>query len=376
MAFLFSACAGSRPQPDEFPSEASEPVVSDSGIHFQLVYIVHGDADYVYHDSTGQKHFADVEALAQAQDVAEHSPRAEVFIFHQRTRHLKLFGQDLDGTVYQYRSGTRIHQENYSREQDSDWQEESHFLHQRSVKKPVNRFFIYFGHEIPMHDGEGYSQSYPDKKFSRAEFMRGFDRFAKPDSANKPFAISILSVCYGGTPPLLKALSPYSRYVVASPAYLHLSFLDTRTFIPGLQTQYNTMEDAEIHALADSLAGQSFRRLRENTQTEITVALYNMNKASPSELFPEGWRTQIEKYHDCALDPGFDPDAAREGVELYYQAPRFGASKYKANHSGWECPGKSFVFEKENTLPHAFESNGTQDIPENSFDTQNSRSQP
>ena len=380
LVFLLAACAGTKPgEGEQNPNpKPAEMQACDDSVEFQLVYIVHGDANYSYHDSTGRERQADHEALIQAQDMAEHSPRSEVFIFHQRTRRPRLFGRDLDGTFYQYRCGERVHQRSYSREGDSDLQEESRLYHQYrlpSTPRSLTGFLFYFGHEIPLSGGENYSSSFPDQKFSQPEFTRGLGRFQKTEGI-KPFSLAVLSTCYGGSPSMLTALSPYTRYVVASPTYLHLSYLDTRALKSWTAENSLVPDSNQVHALADSIANQSFLSLQRNTQTEITVALYDMNKASPSELFPEGWRTQIEKYHDCALDPGFNPDAAREGVEMYYRAPRFGASKYKTNHSGWECPGKSFVFEKENTLPHAFEFNGTQDIPENSFDTPNSRSQP
>ena len=348
MALWLAACAGSRQEPDQTRDQTSKSSVpSDSNINFQLIYIVHGDADYNWHDSTGQQHRADAEAVAQALDVARNSPHSEVFIFHQSPRHVKWFGKNLEGMFYQYRHGILLHQEPYSRMDDSDFEEEARLFHQH-VLSPANRaptrFFIYFGHEIPVQNGENYSHSYPDKNFSQADFVRGLDRLEPPQStadATKSFALAVLSTCYGGTPGMLTAIAPYAQYVVASPAYLHLSFLDTRAF-KELDGDSTPLDAEKVHALADSMAEQSFVSLRKNTQTEITVGVYDMDRSSAflHSFAAKAWKTASHGYHDCAEDYGFDSASARAGVDLFYQTPRFGVLKNKQNHSGWECPGQ------------------------------------
>ncbi len=89
------------------------------------------------------------------------------------------------------------------------------------------------------------------------------------------------------------------------------------------------------------MAEQSFEHLKENTQTEITVAVYDVRNAGFPEAFAESgnWKTRETGYHDCAEDSAFDSASAEKGVEVFYQAPRFGPLKNKPRHSGWECPG-------------------------------------
>jgi hypothetical protein len=342
-----TACASSKRGP--VPLETEEPRTntdSTKPIDFQLIYIVHGDANYSYHDSTGKRHAADSEAVAQAMDVARHSPRSEVFIFHQQPRHAKLFRQTPDGDFYHYRGGFRLHEQAYSRSQDGDFEVEAGLLEKygaRSFSRPLIRFFIYFGHEIPASEGRGYSQSYPERNFSLAEFNRGLGRFRGPASnPEKPFALIVLSTCYGGTLTVMNTLSPHAQFVLASPAYLHLSFLDTRAF-EQLPVSSSTPFDADgIHALATDMARQSFERLKENTQTEITVAVYEIQKTVFPRIYSDSrnWNKLAGGYHDCAEDPGFDSVSAASGVEVFYQPPRFGVLKNKLRHSGWECPGK------------------------------------
>lgn len=341
MALLFSACAGSRPVPDVVSPQSG---VADTSLHFQLIYVVHGDADYTYHDTSGGRFEADTEAVAQARETAAYAPHSEVFIFHQQERPWKVFSDGLDGRMEQYVDGKLTARLAYSRKEEADFESEANLLrrHSRALgSKPLTRFFVYFGHEIPPVDGLGYSHSWPDKNFSRKEFLRGLSRFTPADSLRKPFALAVLSTCYGGTPPMITGLAPYAAYAVASPAYLHLSFLDARALGQGFPPDSISPNDSEIHALADSVAKQSFRHLQRNTQTEITVAVYDLSKILPAEPAPTFALppTQFKEYHDCAQDSGFDAGATRVGVGLNYQPPRFGILKDKTERSGWECPG-------------------------------------
>jgi len=347
MTFLLTACASLKNE--SVPLTTAEPqtkIAVDRTVDFQIIYIVHGDANYSYHDSTGKRHAADSEAVAQALDVAEHSPRAEVFIFHQQPRHVKWFHQKPDGALYHFRGGILLQEQTYSRAQDSDFDVEAGLVHKyatESSSHPLTRFFIYFGHEIPETGGGNYSESYPERNFSLAEFTRGLDRFGKPDSnPEKPFALIVLSTCYGGTPTIMNRLSPYTRFALASPAYLHLSYLDTRAFKQLPDSSSDPFNTEKIHALAADMAHQSFERLKTNTQTEITVAVYDLQKTIFPKTFTDSknWKTRTNEYHDCAEDPGFDSTRAATGMEVLYQAPRFGVLKNKTEHSGWECPGK------------------------------------
>ncbi len=140
----------------------------------------------------------------------------------------------------------------------------------------------------------------------------------------------------------MNRLSPYTRFALASPAYLHLSYLDTRAFKQFPESGSVPFDTEKTRALAAEMAHQSFERLKTNTQTEITVAVYDLQKTTFPQIFVDSknWETRTNGYHDCAEDPGFDSASAATGVEVLYHAPRFGALKNKTHHSGWECPGK------------------------------------
>jgi hypothetical protein len=240
----------------------------------------------------------------------------------------------------------RLQEQTYSRAQDSDFNVEAGLFHKYEMPSSshrLTRFFIYFGHEIPESGGRNYSESYPERNFSLAEFTRGLDRFEKPDSnPEKPFDLLVLSTCYGGTPTVMNGLSSYTRFALASPAYLHLSYLDTRAFKQLPESGSVPFDTEKIRALATEMAHQSFERLKTNTQTEITVAVYDLQKTAFPKIFTgsKNGKTLTNGYHDCAEDPGFDSTRAATGVDVHYLAPRFGVLKSKMRHSGWECPGK------------------------------------
>ena len=345
---LLTSCASSKERPTYRTDADTRAETASSGpVNFQIIYVVHGDANYTYHDSTGKWHAADSEAVVQALYVARNSPQTEVFIFHQKVRRTKLFGRTTDGVFYHYRGGIRIHEEAYSRLQDSNFRIESDLYHEYSLpslSQPLTSFFVYSGHEFPASDGAVYSQSYPKRNFSLPEFARAIDRFQGPASdREKPFALIVLSTCYGGSPATIKTLSTFCHFLVASPAYLHLSYLDTRAFKDLSESGAVPLDTGKIHAVATEVARQSFNRLQENTQTEITVAVYDVQKTTFPQLLSnsKNWITQSTGYHDCMEDSGFDPVVAALGVEVYYRPPRFGALKNKPQHSGWECSGNS-----------------------------------
>ncbi len=82
LTVLLSSCSADLPVQGE-AQEAKEDALA---VPYSLVCVIHGDGDYLYHDTSGNEYNADEEALAGAKRVAQQNPRAEVFIFHQRPR--------------------------------------------------------------------------------------------------------------------------------------------------------------------------------------------------------------------------------------------------------------------------------------------------
>src|SRR5690349_23819627 len=81
LAVFFSACGSST-----MPPPHDEAVIGGGQTRYSLVFIIHGDGDYLYHNARGEARRADEDILARAQAVARRLPNAEVTIFHQIAR--------------------------------------------------------------------------------------------------------------------------------------------------------------------------------------------------------------------------------------------------------------------------------------------------
>jgi hypothetical protein len=362
-----------------------EPVVSED-VCCTIIYVIHGDGEYLYHDAGGKAHRADDEALKEAVSVAERSSCAEVFIFHQKKRPF-LFPVN-DGRLYLFRSGRVVLKASYSRSAAKSSREHavvtrhqvtdtpiqgtpapgtpvpgarnhtSIGLHSRgpvafeaeaslyrryasdSIDHPI--FFLYYGHQIPEFDGRKYHASYPRRSFTIHEFAGGLKRFLAP--AEGKFDLVLLSTCFSGTPGVISAVGPHTRYVIASPENLHLSYISSALF-----RKLDWLETKDLQGFFLQVASDAFEELKKNTQTEITVVLYDIEKIS---LFlgkaEERYRSLLKglsspdapgkpEPFDCAEDPVFRDMKMAEGVEIFYSPPRFGKKREKRSHSGWEC---------------------------------------
>ena len=337
---LFS-CSSIRQSHREMPlpEESSLPTL------YSIICIIHGDGDYLYHDTRGTAHRADKEALGKAQLVAINNPQAEVFIFHERRRrHALLFFPLRDGKFYYYRNGQLIAEEAY-------WRDKGQFrfgpevgLYNRfrtNEQSKSGRFLLYFGHEIPEFGGAGYDASYKKRTFTIDDLADGL-RQMTPHSTK--FDLVLLSTCFNGTPNSIAKLSPYARYIVASPGNLHLSYFDLRP----LERLNSGLQDGDLSAFAKKFAQQAFDRLIDEVQTEVTVVVYHVDRVQgflrsiDSVYDHDLTKISVEspaflEHCDCAEDPSYSLPGMLEGVDVFYRPPRFGRSKHKPSHSGWEC---------------------------------------
>ena len=312
---------------------------------YSIVFIIHGDGDYLYHDTSGQAHRADEEALAGAIRVAMRNPKAEVFVFHQkRRRHTLIFFPRHDGRFYYYRNGRLLANESYWRDQgQSRFSPEVELYHRyhAEVQTQLVKMFLYFGHEIPEFDGSGYDGSYPDRTFIIRELGDGLKHIT---SDSIKFDLIVLSTCFSGTPHTIATLAPYTRIIVASPDNLHLSYFDLHPF-EWLDVGFR---DGDVSLFAKNFARQAFNRLIEDIQTSVTVAVYDMDRVrgyinAVDSVYNhdlttlKGQKPGSFAHYDCAEDSAYVLPGMSEGVDLFYCPPRFGRSKHKLNHSGWEC---------------------------------------
>ena len=338
--FLFS-CSSMPPLKHELQLEemnAPKP-------RYSMVFIIHGDGEYLYHDSRGAAHRADEKAVVTARIVAERNLQAEVFIFHQkRRRHAMLFFPRRDGEFYYYRHGKLLARESYWRNRGVLRFDPEVMLYRRfhaQDQDQLLKLFLYFGHEIPEFAGTGYDASYKNRRFTVRDLASGLKSFTSDSSK---FDLIVLSTCNNGTPYTIAELSPYTRTIIASPDNLHLSYLDIRP----LEELEIGLNDGDVPAFARQFAHQAFGRLTQDIQTAITVAVYDAehvqgylnavaNAYHQALIILQGQKQGAAERCDCATIPQYTLPGMSAGVDVFYRPPRFGRQKHNRIHSGWEC---------------------------------------
>ena len=344
VVIFFISCSAGIPVQQKFPKVENDTLA----VQYSILFIIHGDGDYLYHDTDGNEYIADVEVLANAKRVAEKNPLAEVFIFHQKpTSHFLFFFPLQDGEFYYYRNGQLLANEQYWRDQKlSSLDTEVEFYKNFRAESQPGRvnMFLYFGHEIPEFGGTGYDASYPDRTFTVNDLANGMKDFT---SDSTKFDLMVLSTCYGGTPYTIGIVGPYARTIIASPDNLHLSYFD----LSSLESLDLGLRDGDVPAFANRFAEQSFDRLTQDVQTTVSVAIYDVDSIqeysnSVYSIYENELNTLNEKiksfpatieHCDCAEIPAYVLPTMNRGVNLFYRPALFGRTKNKKIHSGWEC---------------------------------------
>jgi hypothetical protein len=249
-----------------------------------------------------------------------------------------------DGEFYYYRNGRLLAQKSYWRDKGQSRFDPEVVLYNRYRAKerprPM-RLFLYFGHEIPEIAGKGYDGSYRDRVFTISDLADGLKHLTR-DSTK--YDLIVLSSCFNGTPHIISALAPYARYIMASPGNLHLSYFDLHPF----ENLDEGLRDGDVSAFAKKCAQVSFDRLARDIQTEITVAVYDVDRVqgflhSVDSVYDHALSTLKEtvpasmEHCDCGEDFAYVRPAMSEGVDVLFRSARFGRSAHKQTHSGWEC---------------------------------------
>lgn len=311
---------------------------------YSLIYVIHGDGNYLYHTANGRALQADEQKLKEAQKVGRNAQKGEVFIFHQKPEQkiLGLFPKK-DRTFLHYRNGKLIYRENYSpRSKNEPLTAEAALFNKYKAKTNAGGYkniFLYFGHEIPVRKETAYYASRPNVSFNTERFVGGMQDFL---AAGK-FDLTVLSTCNNGTPSMIQALAPLSRLVLASPQNLHLSHIDTQA-LPRLLDQAAS-NSAQI---ADSLAENTYQRLSSFLQTVITLSVYDtretqtylppLSKAYEQHLQTLSRPDLLKDNTDCTNLSFFELTENSSGVKVWYKPPRFGLKKQQqVDYSGWGC---------------------------------------
>ncbi|MBR9976381.1 MAG: hypothetical protein KFF77_12415 [Bacteroidetes bacterium] len=314
-------------------------------IRHSIVFIIHGDGDYIYHDSLGRTRSADLRTLRDATLVARRLTDSEVFIFHQRPSEKLLYFIPLpDGDFHYYNRGVLQAREPYWRSSgETRFAAETALYMKNATAARAERdhFFLYFGHEISEIDGSGYDVSTPERVFNVQDLAAGLKGFTGDTTR---FDMLVLSTCFGGTPHTIAALAPFARTIVASPDNLHLSYFDLRAF--GKLAAFSDNDD--VQGFAPYFARQAFNRLSANVQTAVTVAVYEPEQAK-AYLEAAGSRytrqlaslkeraSESIEYVDCGEEQMYVLPGMSDGVSVLFRPSRFGRAKSKLSHSGWQC---------------------------------------
>lgn len=308
---------------------------------YSVIYYIHADAGYLYHDSDGQPVRSNSRVLDTARTVAERAYSGEVFIIHQRPekRTLGIFPQR-NSRFYHYRNGQLISRVNYrhSNKEETFLTTEAQLLNRNRLETQQNYFF-YYGHEIPAKNSNKYHQTLPDIEVNRASAANGIRRLLRSDKQR--FDLVVLSTCNNGTPVMAKSLMPFTDVLLASPQNLHLSHIDSN-HMASLETEPET---SSIQ-LAQSMAEQTYQRLAETIQTTITLAVYDLSDVQTYindliTLIKADERVE-EPLHfsdnmDCSQITPFERGTYQKGVTTWYKPARFGRQTSGTGHSGWGC---------------------------------------
>ncbi|MDZ7715317.1 MAG: hypothetical protein U5J95_03810 [Balneolaceae bacterium] len=314
-------------------------------MEYSVIYYIHADADYLYHDASGDPVKANSQVLDTALSVAEDAKSGEVFVFYQRPekKFLGLFPRR-SSQLYHYINGELTGHLKYRHadKKEDFLTTEARIYNQyrsHSGKEDQRNYFLYFGHEIPDNDGKKYHRTLPDIAVNTTSFSGGIQKFLVTDEQR--FDLIVLSTCNNGTPVMAEHLMPFSDILLASPQNLHLSHIDSKSLDllesdPGISSIQ----------VADSMADQTFRRLEKEVQTTITLTVYDLEIVQEYKNALHAFATKYEALDsmqyfsdnvDCNQVEFFDDDTFGKGLHTWFKPAKFGRRSSNSTHSGWGC---------------------------------------
>lgn len=318
---------------------------NEAGINYSVIYYIHADSDYLYHDSSGLPVRDNLKVLMSALEVAEAAYSGEIFIYYQRSESklLGLFPRKRS-RFFHYRNGHLFNKIKYRHrnKEEAFLTTEAKLMNLNLTQNRTHNhqnYFLYFGHEIPSKDGEGYHRSMPDSDVNTDSFAKGIQRFLL--TSEDKFDLLVLSTCNNGTPAMAERMMPFTDVMLASPQNLHLSHVESGDI--------SLLEDEPKISplqLGHSMAEKTFQHLADTVHTTITLAIYNfevvrdyihtLTSLTSANTF-SGRFTQVQENVDCSELPNFDSESYQNGVETWYKPARFGFQNGLSTHSGWGC---------------------------------------
>ena len=206
--------------------------------------------------------------------MGERNPNAEVIIFHQiARRHALLLFPRHDGRAYYYRHGRLLAQTSHWRDQgkarfDSEVRLYEQFTALQS--RPPVRVALLLWSRAPRDRRGGLRRIVARAVVSSSTTWRKgeSDRRGSPGRST----CSCSPRASGSTPHTIGALAPYTRYVIASPDNLHLSYFDLEpretALVPDRMTK--VLPTSRI-----GFARNAFTKLAADLQTTVSVVVYD-----------------------------------------------------------------------------------------------------
>lgn len=317
----------------------------ESSADYSIIYYIHADSDYLFHDDNGRPVRGNSKVLDSAFKVAEGAVSGEVYIFHHRpeNRIMGLFPRR-SSRLYHFRNGELINRIKYrlaSSEEDflaTETQIHSQIRRHPTEKAPGS-YFLFFGHEIPDNEGKNYHQTNPDVAVNSRSFTAGIQKFLAGD--DNRYDLIVVSTCNNGTPVMAEHLFPVSSVLLASPQNLHLSHIHSES-LNLLESDPGISSAQLAHAMAD----QSYRRIESTTKTAVTLTVYDFRilqeQRTELQQFIAAYYKSGDLHHysensDCRELSFFDEDKLGNGVKTWYKPARFGRNADNSTHSGWGC---------------------------------------
>ena len=337
--FVFIGCSSTSELFRE--STIADPPDKD----YSIIYYIHADSDYLYHDSDGNQVNGNSQVLHSAHKVGEGAKTGEVFIFYQRPfkKFLGLFPRN-SSQMYHYVNGELTNVVIYRHsDRDEEFLTTEAELH-RHYRTPGQNsdqkvHFLYYGHEIPIEGGQKYHRTLPEVEVTIETFSKGIEKFLISD--RQRFDLVVLSTCNNGSPAMAENLLPITDIVLASPQNLHLSHIDSESL-----RYLETAPELQSFQLARDMAEKTFNRLESEIMTAITITVYDFEAVREyrDELltFKDAYdnlnyRSFYTDNMDCNEVEFFDTGRFSNGVKTWYKPARFGRRSLTEAHSGWGC---------------------------------------
>jgi len=339
IGFVLSGCSSTSDLLRD--SSMDESAVGD----YSIIYYIHADSDYLYHDANGEPVQENNLVLETAFEVAEGAKSGEVFIFYQRPER-KLFGlfPRRSSRFYHYSNGILTGRVDYrhSEKKEDFLTTEALLYHQYRIHPQNNAqrtHFLYFGHEIPIDDGKKYHRTLPNIEVNVESFSKGLKKFLGGDGQR--FDLVVLSTCNNGSAIVAEHLLMITDVLLASPQNLHLSHIDSGSLrLLELELRVSAAELTQV------MADQTYQRLDSQILTAITLTMYDMEVVRQYEEGLQRFTGLYEnlntkKYYsdniDCNEVDFFDEELFSKGVMTWYKPARFGRRTLTTKHSGWGC---------------------------------------